>query len=177
MISVTLMGEKEQTMMDIQPIGDGKLVIYLNGDEIKQLPAPPCQMTTVEASALLRQALGATYDQSWESVYFEIFPGRESLLLFALQHSGSPSYFTFSGIEPLISAARVCPPGMISYLASANDTYILIVYPLNGEYPPKILHEFGEELVRPAHYALHLSEHSSVIAGPTALDELRTAFA
>lgn len=163
--------------MDIQPIGDDKLVIYMNGEEIKRLPAPPCKMTTLEASDILRRALGATYDQSWESVYFEIFPGHDSLLLFALQHSGCPSYFTFPSIESLISAAEACPPGVISYLASLDDTYILIVYPWNGECPPSVLHEFGEEIVRPSHFALHLSEHADILAGPTALDEVRAAFA
>jgi hypothetical protein len=162
--------------MEVQPIGDSKLLIYLNGEEIKKLPAPPCEMTTAEAADILKEALGTTYDQSWESVYFEVFPGHDSLLLFALQHSGSPSFFVFNGIEPLIAAANVCPSGLISYLTSVGDSYILIVYPWNGEYPPKILFEYGEELIRPAHYALHLSEHTSVIAGPTALDELRAAF-
>ena len=163
--------------MDIQPIGNDKLVIHLNSDEIKQLPAPPSAITTVEAADILRQALGATFDPSWESVYFEVFPGRDSLLLFALQHSGSPSFFTFLSIEPLISASQACPPGLISYLTYIGDTYILIVYPWNGEFPPKVLYEYGEELIRPSYYSLHLSEHSNVISGPTALDELRGAFA
>ena len=162
--------------MEVQLIGNGKLVIYIKGDELKELPASPHEITTNEAANILRLALGATYDQSWESVYFELFPGRDSLLLFALQHSGNPSYFTFKSIEPLISAAKACPPGLISYLTYIDDNYILIVYPWNGEYPPNALSEYGEELSRPAHYALHLSEHSNVIAGPTALDELKAAF-
>ncbi|SHI22727.1 hypothetical protein SAMN02745823_03634 [Sporobacter termitidis DSM 10068] len=162
--------------MDVQPIGDDKLVIYLDSDEVKNLPAPPCEITTDEASDILRLALGSTYDQGWESVYFELFPGRDSLLLFALQHSGNPYYYVFPGIEPLIAAAAACPSGLISYLTYIGDTYILIVYPWNGEYPPQVLYEYGEELTRPAHYALHLSEHSTVIAGPTALDELHAAF-
>lgn len=163
--------------MEIQQIGDGKLVIYIKGEDLKNLPASPYDITTDEAADILRAALGSTYDESWDSVYFELFPGRDSLLLFALQHSGSPSYFTFGGIEPLLAAARVCPSGLISYLTYTGDTYILVVYPWNGEYPPKVLFEYGEESPRSAHYALHLSEHGKVLAGPTALDELRAAFA
>jgi hypothetical protein len=162
--------------MEIQLIGTGKLVIYLKGEEIKTLPAPPYEITTTEASEILRLALGSTYDQSWESAYFELFPGRDSLLLFALRHSGSPSFFTFNSIEPLISAAKACQAGLITYLTYINDTYILIVYPWNGECPPHVLFEYGDELDRPALFSLHLSEHSKVICGPTALDELRTAF-
>lgn len=163
--------------MDVQQIGNGKLVIYIKGEELKQLPTSPQNITTDEAADILRLALGSTYDDSWESVYFELFPGRDSLLLFALQHSGSPSYFTFGGIEPLISAAKACPSGLISYLTCMGDTYILIVYPWNGGGPPHVLFEYGEALDRPTHFALHLSEHSRVIAGPTALDELKTVFA
>lgn len=162
--------------MEIQQIGNGKLVIYLKGEELKNLPASPQDITTNEAADILRLALGTTYDQSWESVYFELIPGKDSLLLFALQHSGNPSFFSFAGIEPLISAAQACPPGLISYLTYIGETYILIVYPWNGEHYPRVLSEYGEELIRPAHFSLHLSEHSKVIAGPTALDELRAAF-
>ncbi len=162
--------------MEIQLIGSGKLVIYLKGEELKSLPATPHDITTNEAADILRLALGSTYDQSWESVYFELFPGKDSLLLFALQHSGTPTFFTFGGIEPLIGAARACPPGLISYLTYIEETYILIVYPWNGESPPGVLSEYGEELSRPAHFSLHLSEHSKVLSGPTALDELKAAF-
>lgn len=162
--------------MEIQSIGDGKLVIYIKGDELRKLPAAPSEITTTEAADILRCALGQTYDQSWESVYFEVYPGKDSLLLFALQHSGNPTYFEFMTIEPLIDAAKACPSGIISYLTCINDMYVLIVYPWNGEYPPKALYEYGQELSRPPHYALHLSEHSKVLSGPAALDELRIIF-
>lgn len=162
--------------MEIQSIGNGKLVIYIKGEELEQLPSSPDDITTADAKNILRLALGTTYDQSWESVYFELFPGKDSLLLFALQHSGNPTFFMFEGIEPLISAARACPSGMISYLTHVGEAYILIVYPWDNDYPPNVLYEYGTELIRPAHFALHLSEHTSVIAGPSALDELCCAF-
>ncbi|MEL4106629.1 hypothetical protein AAFA46_07305 [Oscillospiraceae bacterium WX1] len=162
--------------MEIQTIGNGKVVIYLNGDEIKKLPAAPGDITPTEAADILRRALGATYDESWESVYFELFPGRDSLLLFALRHANCPFYFTFSGIEPLISAAKSSPPGLISYLTNLDDTYVLVVYPWSGDYPPFALFEYGQALSRPALFALHLSEHSKVLAGPAALDDLRAIF-
>ena len=93
--------------MDVQVIGEGKVVIYLEADEI---PASPDELTTDQASHILRTALGATYDQSWERVCFEMYPGRDSLLLFALQHADSPYYFTFTDVEPLISAAGAARP-------------------------------------------------------------------
>lgn len=162
--------------MDIQSIGEGKMVIYIKGDELNMLPTAPCKITTTEAADILRRALGQTYDQSWESVYFEVYPGRDSLLLFALQHYGNPAFFSFMSIEQLIDAAKACPSGIISYLTCINDMYILIVYPWNGEYPPKVLYEFGQELNRPPNFSLHLSEHSTVLSGPAALDEMRSIF-
>lgn len=162
--------------MDIQLIGDGKLLIYLSGEDVKMLPAAPSEITTADAANILRNALGPTYDTGWESVCFELFPGRDSLLLFALQHSGIPSFFAFPDCEGLIAAAKTCPPGMISYLTYSEDAYILIVYPWGSERPPYSLFEYGSELIRPAAYALHLSEHSNVIAGPDALDTLCSAF-
>jgi hypothetical protein len=162
--------------MEIQLISDGRLMIYLTGEDVKKLPAAPSEITTTDAAEILRNALGPTYDTSWDSVCFELYPGRDSLLMFALQHSGIPSFFMFPDCEGLISAAQACPPGLISYLTYADENYILIVYPWNGERPPYVLFEYGTELIRPASYALHLSEHSNVIAGPNAMDMMRNAF-
>ena len=162
--------------MEVQMIGEGKVVIYLQGDDIKKLPASPQELTTAQASRILRMALGTTYDQSWERVCFELYPGRDSLLLFALQHSDSPYYFAFSDIEPLISVAQVCPPGLISYLTYIDDGYILIIYPMHGEMPPYVLWEYGSILNHPAPFTFFLSEHGKVIAGPYAIDRIRRAF-
>ncbi len=162
--------------MEVQMISEGKVVIILKGEDMKKLPASPDDMTTDQASYILRAALGATYDQNWERVCFEMYPGRDSMLLFALQHSGSPSYFSFTGIEPVISAARACPPGLLSYLTYLDESYILILYPLHGEHPPYALWEYGTALSRPASFSFYLSEHSKIIAGPYALDRIYREF-
>ena len=162
--------------MEVQMIGEGKVVIYLKGDDIKELPAAPHDITTAQASRILRSALGATYDQSWERVCFELYPGRDSLLLFALQHSDSPYYFAFSSIEPIISASKACPPGIISYITYIDDGYILIIYPMHGEMPPYALWEYGTALSHPASFSVYLSEHGKVIAGPYALDRMCRTF-
>ena len=162
--------------MDVQVIGEGKVVIYLQGDDIKKLPVSPEELTTAQASGILRSALGATYDQSWERVCFELYPGQDSLLLFALQHSDSPYYFAFADIEVLISAAQACPPGIISYLTYINNEYILILYPMHGDLPPYALWEYGHILNHPAAYSFFLSEHGKVIAGPYALDRISCTF-
>ncbi len=162
--------------MEVQLISEGKVVIYLEGDDMKELPAAPNDLTTAQASSILRSALGSTYDTNWERVCFEMYPGRDSMLLFALQHSDSPAYFAFADIESIISASRVCPAGIVSYLTYMEDSYILIVYPLNGEYPPYVLWEYGTALSRPASFSYYLSEHGKVLAGPYALDRIQLEF-
>lgn len=162
--------------MEVQLIGEGKVVIYLEEEDMKKLPDPPQNITTTQAARLLRSALGDTYDQSWERVCFELYPGRDSMLLFALQHSDNPSYFMFTDIEPVISAAQACPPGIISYLTYMDDSYILIVYPINGEYPPYVLCEYGTAISRPSSFSVYLFEHGKLIAGPYALDKICRAF-
>ncbi|NLM84934.1 MAG: adaptor protein MecA [Clostridiales bacterium] len=163
-------------MMEVQQLGCGKLLILLKGDDLRALPVPPSDMTTQDASTLLRRALGNTYDPSWDSVYFEMFPGHDSLLLFALQHNGAPSFFTFDSIEPVIDVAHACPSGLITYLTHDGEAYTLIVYPWHGENPPSVIGEYGRQVDYHAYFALHLSEHGTVIAGPHALDVLRHYF-
>jgi len=162
--------------MEVQQLGSGKVLILLKGEDLQALPVPPTDMTTRDASSLLRKALGSTYDTSWDSVYFEMFPGHDSLLLFALQHNGAPSFFEFDSIEPIIEAAYACPPGLLSYLTHDGENYTLVIYPWHGEQPPAVIGEFGRPAEYHPYFALHLSEHSSVIAGPHALDVIRRYF-
>lgn len=162
--------------MEVQLLGEGKLVIYLLKNDLQSLPAQPHEITTAHATGILRSALGSSYDERWESVCFEVYPGRDSLLLFAQQHSGNPYYFSFPDIELLIAASRACPPGLLSYLTYLDDDYILIVYPWNDDMPPHALWEFGTELILPALFSIHLSEHSRVLTGPSAIDKIRRTF-
>ncbi len=162
--------------MVVQQINDSRLMIYMEGEELEQLPSDPRELTADQASGILKAALGPTYDPSWDSACFELFLGRDTLLLFALQHSGAPSYFTYKSIEQIIAAAAAAPPGIVSYLTHIDDTYLLIVYPPDGCRPTPVLGEFGTALSRHAFYALHVYEHGTIIDGPTALDTLREAF-
>ena len=162
--------------MDIQPIGDRNLLIYIDGDEIAHLPAPPGSLKTDDAAVILRRALGESYKDQWQNAYLELFTGKDSLLLVARAHSGEPHFFAFDDIESLIGAAALCPDDIISFLSYCDDKYYLIVYPWDSEAPPSVLFEYGEELPLHPSYAFRLTEHGRALSGPTALDELRTCF-
>ena len=162
--------------MEIQPIGRRNLLIYLGGDEVSGLPAPPLDMKTDDAAGILREALGDRCDNEWQNVYLELFASANSLLLIARAHSGNPHFFEFRDIETLIAAALSCPEDIISFLSYCEGAYYLTVYPWDREPPPNILSEYGEELTLHPNYAFHLTEHGRQLMGPSALDELRTRF-
>ena len=162
--------------MEIQPLGRHNLLIYLDGDEVRDLPAPPHELKTDDAAVILRQALGENCDDDWENVYLELFAGPSSLLLIARAHSGDPCFFEFQNIEELIEAASVCTEDVISFLLYCEGAYYLIVYPWERENPPGTLYEYGRELTMHPNYAFHLTEHGRLLMGPTALAELRSRF-
>lgn len=163
--------------MDIQPLGQGRLIIHMAHEELRELHPAPGNLGTKEAAQLLRRALGEGYDRGWDNAYLELICGRDSLLLIALQHSGSPQFFSFPGIEPVLDVAALCPPGLVSFLTAQKNAYVLTVYPWRGGLLPSSLYEYGTPLEQHPHYALHLLEHGQLIAGPSALDTLKAAFA
>jgi len=162
--------------MDIQPIGKRNLLIFLNSEELTDLPAPPLELGTDDAAGILREALGDDCEDEWNNVYLELFAGRDSLLLVARAHSGEPRFFEFEDIEGLISASQVCPDDIISFLSYCEGSYYLIVYPWDKEAPPNVLFEYGNELTLHPNFAFYLTEHGKILSGPSALDELRRCF-
>jgi len=140
------------------------------------LPVPPMELKTDDAADILREALGESCSDQWQNVFLELFAGRDSLLLVARAHSGTPYFFMFRDIECLIDAAKLCPDDIISFLSYCGDCYYLIVYPWDREAPPNALYEYGEEFPLHPNYAFHLTEHGNVLLGPSALDEIRKRF-
>ena len=159
--------------MRIETINDTALVIYLDSGDIERMHVSPHDLTQSEAEEILRNTLG---DMRWNDAYLEVFPGRDSMLFFVRARSGNPQFFRFDNIELLISAAKSCPEGVISFLTYNDKAYMLTVHTWNGEEAPAALYEFGEPMEYHPDYSLHLLEHSCILAGPTALDTLRNTF-
>jgi negative regulator of genetic competence, sporulation and motility len=156
--------------MEIHSTGNGNFFIYVDKPEIKGY----ADEGDVDAEAiveLVRQTREAPGD-----TYLEVFQGRESLLIFARSHAGTPTIFVFNSIEPLIAAARACPSESITFLAHASESYYLIYYPWDSESPPAALCEFGEVAREHPAFARHIAEHGRVLLGPTALEDLNAIF-
>ena len=160
--------------MEISPAGNGSFYIYIKGEELKSLPAPPGALTVNDAALLVSKAIGAV---ELSDYYLELYAGRDSMLLFARAHTDKPVFYTFRNLEELISAAKSCRAGLTSFLVLYVDTYYLIIYP--GAPPssvPNILSEFGDEQKLSGYFALFLSEHGAVLAGPDAIDTIKRIF-
>jgi len=160
--------------MEVQQTGGDSFYIYLNRAELP-LPASS-DLTAEDALALVRRTVGKDFAESGPRYCLELYEGRDALLLFARPRAGKPAYFIFRGVEDLISAARSCRPGIVSFLFVYENTYYLTLFQKGSEKPPARLYEFGEELALSELFPLFLSEHGAVLSGPYAIDEIRDAF-
>jgi hypothetical protein len=162
--------------MDIQPIDNGTVAIYIEREELQSRDMTVSDITMDEASQLLHSALHRLGRPDWNSVCFELFPGCDSLLLFARRYSCDPVFFIFDDIEELIDASAHCPGSLISFLTYFWDAYVLTVYPWESEPVPPVLYEYGTAVTAPPGFALHVSEHGRLLAGPSALRLLHETF-
>ncbi len=160
--------------MEVISAGRDALAIFIDDSELTDMSARG-EITACAAARILKLALGEAADPRWERASIELFPGRGSTLLLARIPPDEPRYFAFGSFEALLSAARACPYGVASQLTYLDGSYVLTVYPDGGALLPPLL-EYGAELRRPASFADHLGEHGTPIAGPHALDTLRSSF-
>ena len=162
--------------MDIQPIDSGTVAIYIEQEELQSRDMNASDITMDEASKLLSSALHILGKPKWSGVSFELFPGYDSLLLFARRCSCNPMFFVFDDIEELIAASAHCAGSLVSFLTYFQDSYVLTVYPWESESVPAVLYEYGTAVTASPGYALHVSEQGRLLAGPSALHLLHETF-
>jgi hypothetical protein len=167
--------EWEERDMEIQLIGSKALTVFLSGDELARRRLEPQSITAEEAADILKTALEAAGKKGWENVTLEVFPGRDSILLFAHLCFEKTAFFVFDDFETLIEAGKLCPPGIDSVITYIDESYVLSVYSEDGEFPAHLC-EYGTKLARPSKYALFLSEHGKKIAGPDGIDSIKKFF-
>jgi len=163
--------------MTIQHIGTRAITLYIPEQELLALNLQPAAIGRPEAMELLALALEEKHLDDWEAAELEIYTGGRAVLLFARRKSGSPRHFYFCEFEGLITAVSLCPDALPSMLSKANGGYILTVYPFEGDRPPAVLTEYGEELGGSAHLPAHLLEQGAVLLPSGALASLRAHFA
>jgi len=152
--------------MDVRNIGQSAIAVFIEGAELRE--------HNIEAENIdLKQAARLLETAGWEIAEFEIFAGRDSVLLFAWEKPTSPHSFEFDTIEDLLSAASKCPPDYCSKLIYDGSCYILTVYTGKDELPCPALFEYGWPLELSEEYLLHLYEQYRPIILSGAVDKLR----
>jgi len=162
--------------MMIQHIGTRALSLYISNDELTQMAFEPEQIGSQEARQILAYALQEKCLGGWEAAELTVYSGRDALLLFARRRSGKPVHFFFSDFENLIQAAHLCSDPLPSSLSRVPGGYVLTVYPFEGETPPAVLREFGDQLAQGAYLAAHLIEQGAALLPNGALVQLREHF-
>lgn len=162
--------------MIIEHIGTRALSLYISGNDLQQWGLRPEQIGREEATRLLVSALDARQLSDWEIAELEVYPGRDSALLFARRRADAPCLFFFADFESLVRAAHLCPDALPSALCRIPEGYLLTIYPFEGDAPPVILHEFGIKLDYTPYLTPHLTEQNCTLIPFAALAHLKEAF-
>jgi len=149
--------------------------MYIGSEELCELGFSPNDIGQQEANQLLKKALDDNSLKQWAAAEMEVYPGKDSLLLFVRRKSTKPFYFIFSDIEPLISACQTCQP-LPSSLGYIDNKYLLTVFPLEGDNPPAIFSEFGNEIQLSMCQAIHYEEQGEFILSQQAIGEIKKYF-
>lgn len=162
--------------MIIQNIGNRALSLYIDEQELGTLGLSPLSVGLREARIILDRALEDKALDNWQTAEMEVYPGKDSLLLFARRKSERPYHFRFYNSEPLIESALLCPAGLPSRLTLSPEGYILTVYPFEGDRPPSVLSEFGDSVEPEPALLAHFSEQGGEIIPFDAIGTLKEYF-
>ncbi len=152
--------------MDIRYIGQSSVALYLSSEDLRE--------RRIEAKNIdLKQAAELLDIEGWEYAEFELFAGRDSVLLIAWDRTLKPYSFAFDSFEEMLSAVSDCEPDHLSRLNCFGGQYILTVYPAKNRQPCNSLYEFGEFVCSSEGFALHLEEHGETIIAKNAVGALK----
>ena len=163
--------------MTISNIGATALSIHISEEELQSKNLNLATIGQVEALLLFNFALKEKRLEDWEFSEIELFPGRDSLLLFARRKSGTPKHFLFDDFETLLTASKLCETSLPSTLSRTETGYLLSIYPFEGDRAPAIFYEFANEVQGAAHLSDHFAEQGRVLIAKNALQMLQTHFA
>ena len=162
--------------MTVSHIGARSISLYITEAELSLHNIDIHHFDCKDALALLHQALGAPHAEAWAAAELEIYPGKDSLLLFARQKTGKPSYFFFPHFEALLHCVARNERTLPSCLYQLEQAYILSVCAYEGECIPAVFHEFGTELKTNSYIEAHVQEQATQILSGNALCQLKTHF-
>jgi len=161
--------------MIIQNIGTRALSMYIDSKELDEMGLRPDEIGQQEAGQLLKKALDDSSLKQWKAAEMEVYPGKDSILLFVRRKSTKPFHFVFNDFEALISASEFCQE-LPSSLIDLNGKYLLTVFPLEGDSPPAALSEFGNSVDVSPCLSIHYEEQGKYIFSQQAISEIRRLF-
>ena len=162
--------------MTVSHIGAHSISLYITEAELLLHNIDINDFDCKDALTLLNQALGAPQAKAWAAAELEIYPGKDSLLLFARQKTGAPSYFFFPHFEALLLCVQQNERALPSCLYQLGQAYILSVCTYEGDVLPAVFHEFGTQLKTNSYIEAHMQEQATQILSNSALCQLKAHF-
>ena len=158
--------------MTIQPIGTASVALYITPADLKEHGLTPAGLTLERALELTHSAFQEAGITLEGSIEIEAYPEACGVLVFARIKIPERLWFSFDGLEPLLSAAQTLPvPRPDAALLWWDGRYWLSV-PGNAEQASNHLSEFGRCEERCPHLEARLTEHGSPILDTDALTAL-----
>lgn len=161
--------------MIVQNIGTRAISMYIDKKELIEMGLHPDEIGQQEANQLLKRALDDGSISQWKTAEMEVYPGKDSILLFVRRKSLKPFYFVFPNFEALVSACQMCR-SMPSSVNSVDGKYLLTIYPMEGDDPPAILSEFGSQIEISQCLAFHYEEQGEYIFAEQAISKIQKYF-
>lgn len=163
--------------MTINHIGTRAMSLYITETELRTYDLTPDTIGREDAMGLLKLALTETRLDRWEAAELEVYPGKDSVLLFARRKSGVPKHFLFPAFEVLVQVSHLVPDLLPSSLARTEAGYVLTIYPYEGDQPPAVFYEYGEPLPGASCLPAHWTEQGQMLIASSAIACLRGNFA
>ena len=161
--------------MDIQMTGKSSFFVYLNGSELERLHLEPESVGQEETELILNAAMRQLGKDDPGSASFEVYPGRNDLLVFIRLCPDDTVFYKFDNFELTLEAARRCPTQVPSALVYYDNSYILSL-----ENPDTTLltalSELGCRLTVRGGFLSHAAEHGRVLIDSAAVQRLQTEF-
>lgn len=163
--------------MTLSHFGPAAISLYITEEELNQRNFTREALGPQEAYALLAQVLQEQSCDPWQKAEIEVYPGCDSILLFARRPSEKMRHFFFDDFEDLITLAALLPTTPDACLNRVEGGYLLSLSLFSEEAPPAILFEFAQERATSGPYLVaHLKEQGACLIAQDAIGQLKTYF-
>jgi len=149
--------------MTIEPIGSASVALYITCEDLKRKGITPEELSLETALELARRAFEQVGLDARGPMEIEAYPNACGVLVFARLRPTGERWFSFEGLEEVLSAAHALPgPRPEAALTLWNGRYWLRVEG-GSEHAVCCLSEFGREETPSPHFDARLAEHGSVL--------------